>query len=295
MAEAALSEPGQPAPTVAAALSAATRRLRAAEVAEPRLDASVLLAAALEEDRARLWGRDERRLTAAQVELFQDYVEQRAARRPVAQIVGQREFWSLSFAVSAAVLDPRPDSETLIEAALASVVVRNQPLRVLDLGTGSGCLLLALLSELPAATGVGVDISPAALAVAAGNAARLGLRQRCDLVVGDWSSPLVGGFDIVLSNPPYLSEAELSQVAPEVRLHEPTLALDGGVDGLSAYRALLPGLPALLRPGGRVFLECGAAQADALGEMLVATGLGAVERYADLAEHTRCLAAATAS
>lgn len=277
--------------TVRGVLEAATHRLRRAAVPEPRLDASLLLSAVMGEGRASLWARGEQALTAAQIRDFQRYVDERARRRPVAQIVGRREFWSLEFRVTADVLDPRPDSETLVEAALAAQADRLQPLRLLDLGTGSGCLLLALLSELPGASGLGVDRSPAALAVATANAQGLGLAGRCRFLAGDWASAIAGRFDVVLSNPPYLAKDELSEVAPEVGEYEPRSALDGGDDGFAAYRTIVPELPSLLTPGGRVYLECGPGQAGPLSDMMAAVGLREIVRRHDLAGHARCVAA----
>lgn len=277
--------------TVGAALNEATRRLRGAAVPAPRIDASVLLAAVLGVDRAGLWQRDDRMLSPGEARCFDDFLTQRLARRPVSQIVGEREFWSLSFVVSGDVLDPRPDSETVVEAVLAEIPDRTRPLRLLDLGTGSGCLLLALLSELPCAIGVGVDASPAALAIAARNARRFGLRDRCMLLAGDWASALDGPFDVVVSNPPYLRSAELAEVAPEVREHEPALALDGGPDGLVAYRALIGQLPRLLADSGVVFLECGADQATEVDSLLSDVRLSRVRRHRDLAGHDRCVTA----
>ena len=193
---------------------------------------------------------------------FQALIARRAAREPLALIVGRREFWSLDFAVSPAALVPRPDSETLIEAAVATFVGRTPPCRVLDLGTGTGCLLLAALSEFPAAFGVGVDCSFAAASLAACNAAMLGLADRAAIVCADWTDALGGCFDLILCNPPYIAASHLDGLMPEVACHEPRTALDGGADGYSAYRRLIPGLPRLLahergrragtrrRPGG---------------------------------------------
>lgn len=277
--------------TVGAALNEATRQLRGAVIPQPRLDASLLLAAVLGVDRTGLWQRDDRLLSPDEASSFGSYLDQRLARRPVSQIVGERDFWTLSFSVTADVLDPRPDSETIVEAVLAGVSGRERPLRILDLGTGSGCLLLSLLSELPRAVGVGVDISPAALAVAADNARRFGLADRCLLLTGDWASALAGSFDVVISNPPYLRTEELAEVAPEIRLHEPVLALDGGADGLSAYRAIIGQLPRLLGGGGAAFLECGTGQAADVSTLLSEAGLGGVSCHRDLAGHERCVAA----
>lgn len=195
-------------------------------------------------------------------ESFAAMVARRAAREPMSHILGRREFWSLDFAVTRHCLDPRPDSETVVETVLASLPDRARPLRILDLGTGSGCLLLALLSELPNATGVGVDASVEALGIAMGNAHRLGFGTRAQFVQRRWTQGLDGNFDIVVSNPPYIPTDEIDRLAPEVARYEPRLALDGGRDGLDAYRAILPGLKRVLAPDGFAVLEIGADQAE---------------------------------
>jgi release factor glutamine methyltransferase len=205
---------------------------------------------------------------------FRALVARRAAHEPLALIIGRREFWSLDFAVSPATLIPRPDSETLVEAALATFAGRNPPRRVLDLGTGTGCLLLAALSEFPTAFGVGVDRSFAAVALAARNAAMLGMASRAAFLCADWNSALDGRFDLVLSNPPYIPTAQIDGLMPEVARHEPRAALDGGADGYSAYRRLVPALARLLAPDGVAVLELGAGQA------LTVTGLARIAGFA---------------
>lgn len=188
----------------------------------------------------------------------------RAAREPLALILGSQGFWTLDLAVSPATLIPRADSETLIEAMLAARPARAAITSVLDLGTGTGALLLAALSEYPNAWGLGVDRVPAAAALARSNAARNGLAARAAFVVADWAAPLAGRFDLVLSNPPYIETAVIPGLQPEVAAHEPASALDGGADGLAAYRALIPALPHLLAPGGLAVLELGQGQAAAV-------------------------------
>ena len=199
-------------------------------------------------------------------------VARRAAHEPLALILGRREFWSLEFAVSPATLIPRPESETLIEAAVAAFAHCAPPRLLLDLGTGTGCLLLAALSEFPAALGVGVDCSAEAAALAAGNAVALHLADRALFVCGDWADPLDAQFDLVLCNPPYVRTADLDGLMPEVARHEPRTALDGGPDGFAAWRRLLPALPRLLAPEGVAVLEIGAGQAE------TADGVGATGR-----------------
>jgi release factor glutamine methyltransferase len=182
----------------------------------------------------------------------------------MAQILGQREFWSLPFRVTPDTLDPRPDSEALVQAVLSRVADRQAELRLVDFGTGTGCLLLSLLHELPNASGIGVDLSPAALAVARHNARALGLAGRARFLEADWDASLAGSFDIVVSNPPYIASEEIAALQPEVSRFEPRLALDGGPDGLTAYRRLLPAAARLLRAGGLAAFEIGFGQADSV-------------------------------
>lgn len=217
-------------------------------------------------------------------------LQRRLAHEPIAYIFGEREFWSLPIAVSPDVLIPRPDSETLIEAALRSVSPRDRPLRVLDLGTGSGCLLLALLSEWPDAIGIGIDISQAALRMARDNAVRLCLDDRAAFVCSDWDDALGDRkFDLVVSNPPYISEAEIPTLAPDIRRFEPILALSAGVDGLAAYRRVLPACRRLLAPAATAFIEIPAALASAVGALARAEGLQIVDVKPDISAQSRCL------
>jgi len=200
-------------------------------------------------------------------------VIRRAAREPLALILGRREFWSLDFAVSPATLIPRPESETLIEAALAAFAGRDPPDRVLDLGTGTGCLLLAALSEFRSAFGVGVDRSAEAAPLAKANASALGLAGRAAFVCADWAGALGARFDLILCNPPYIPTSCLPGLMPDVAEHEPWSALDGGSDGYAAYRHLLPEILRLLQPDGVAVLELGLDQADAVGDMARRMGL----------------------
>lgn len=215
-------------------------------------------------------------------------VRRRAAREPLALITGVREFWSLSLAVSPATIVPRPDSETLIEAALARFPQRQGVRRVLDLGTGTGCLLLAALAEFEAAFGVGVDRAAAAVRLARQNAASLGLGSRAAFLVGDWAAAIAGCFELVLCNPPYIASGEIASLMAEVARYEPALALDGGPDGLAAYRAVIATLPALLAKRGVAVLELGLGQAAPVTRLAQAAGLRAQSR-ADLAGIERAL------
>lgn len=248
----------------------------------PRLDAEVLLAHALGCTRGELLLSQDRSIAA---QGYDKFVQRRAAGEPVAHITGTREFWSLDLIVTHDVLIPRPDSETLIEVALR--LSPRPPSRILDLGTGSGALLLAALSEFPNATGLGIDASLAALDVARANAQRTGLAARAAFQHGDWGQGLAERFDLILCNPPYISIHEtLSQ---EVRTHEPASALFAGADGLEDYRRILPQLPGLLTENGLAVLEIGYRQGPALLAMAAETGL-AVSIFPDLAGRDRCVA-----
>jgi release factor glutamine methyltransferase len=219
---------------------------------------------------------------------FQALIARRAAHEPIALILGKREFWSLDFAVSPATLIPRPDSETLIEAALANFAGRDPPRSVLDLGTGTGCLLLAALSEFPAAFGVGVDLSFPAVALAKRNAAMLDMSGRADFLCAAWASALEGRFDLILSNPPYIPTSQLDGLMPEVARFEPWSALDGGPDGFSAYRRLVPDLARLLAPNGVAVLELGAGQAPMIARLALEAGF-ASRLHHDLSGIARAL------
>jgi release factor glutamine methyltransferase len=208
---------------------------------------------------------------------------------PMAHILGRRGFWTLDLAVSPATLIPRPDSETLVEAALHLFPDAAAPLRVLDLGTGTGCLLLAVLAERPRAFGVGVDRVPEAAALAAGNARRNGLAGRATFLAGDWATAIADRFDLVLSNPPYIETAVIPTLMPEVARHEPAGALDGGADGLDAYRRIVAALPALLAPGGAAVLELGAGQRPAVETLAREAGLKPAGCRADLGGIARAL------
>lgn len=279
--------------TLRQAQARAGQHLRNAGVEDAILDAALLLAHAIGGDRLSLIREAERQLDAAETKAFAELIRARAARQPVSRLLGRREFWSLDLAIGPAVLDPRPDSETLVEAALAHLPHQDAAYQILDLGTGSGCLLLALLAERPRAHGFGVDISSAAARQARANARALHLAERAFFMVGDWASSLTRGpagrFDMVVANPPYIASTDIGGLAPEVRCHDPALALDGGGDGLAAYRALVPDLGRLLRPGGRAVLEYGRGQTVALKQIVETAGLAVESCHADLAGIERCL------
>ena len=277
---------------VSAVLDAAARRLAAAGVDGARRDARLLLAAVLECEPGALLAWPDRRLEPMAWRRFQAMVDARAERKPISRILGCREFWSLPFWLDDATLDPRPDSETLVEAALAQLSP-DASARLLDLGTGSGCLLLSVLHERPNAWGLGVDRCERAVRTARRNAVALGLRERSAFVVGNWGGGLVGGFDAILVNPPYVSESEMAQLAPEVARYDPAQALRAGADGLDAYRALAPALPGLLKPGGFAAIEVGAGQARDVDALLRRAGLRTRPPVCDLAGIARCLIAAS--
>lgn len=270
--------------SIAAALRDGAAALVRAGVGDtPRLDVELLMAHALGVTRSDLLLRH---MGAAVPDGFAALLERRCTHEPVAYILGEQEFFGLSFRVTPAVLIPRGDSEVLVEAALAA---RPDALRVLDCGTGSGALLLAVLAQLPQAEGVGIDRSPEALAIAAENAERLGLAGRARMLLVDWDRPgwqadLAGPFHLILANPPYVeSDAALS---PSVLAHEPAGALFAGAEGLDAYRVLVPQLPALLAPGGVAVVEIGASQADRVGEIAQNAGFS-VKLHRDLAGKPR--------
>jgi release factor glutamine methyltransferase len=282
-------EPGGDAPRALAARIA--EQLSAAGIEDARGEAWLLLAAATGRARAALMAGSLERLSPAEQARLAELVRRRAAREPIAYILGEKEFWSLPFSVSPAVLIPRPETETVVEAVLDQVADRQARLQILDLGTGSGCLLLALLVELPNALGLGVDRSEEALRIAKRNAERLGLGDRARFAAGDWGCGLAGRYDVIVCNPPYVTESEWPALQPEVRAFEPAGALRAGSDGLDAYRALAPDLARLLSPVGVVCVEIGQGQADAVVELLAAHGLAVVERRRDLAGIERCLVA----
>ena len=263
--------------------------LRDADVESPRGDARLLLAAALGLSPGELMMAGECTLTPAELRGFDALIERRCRREPVSRILGRREFWSLDLAITPSTLDPRPDSETLVEAVLGRIEDHDRPQWVLDLGTGSGNLLLAVLAALPAAWGVGLDRDTAALAAAARNAGRLGLAGRAAFVASDWGAALAGNWDVILCNPPYVRTGDIGGLAPEVARFEPRAALDGGSDGLEAYRRVVPEVARLLAPDGLAALELGAGQAATVAGLARDQGLEPRDCLPDLAGIQRCL------
>lgn len=261
-------------------------------VATARLDAEVLLGHVLGLDRVALYVQFDRPLTADEVTAYRRAVARRGRREPVAQIVGSKEFFSLDFLVTRDVLTPRPETELLVEVGLRFLQERaaaGAPQRILDVGTGSGVLAVTLAKHLPAAQVWATDVSSAALEVAAANARRHGVAERIRFAQGEWTAPaaVAAPFDLIVSNPPYIPGRDIEGLAPEVREYEPRLALDGGADGLDAYRALLPEALQVAAPGGLVAVEVGDGQADAVERIGVAAGLRAAKRWTDLAGRER--------
>ena len=269
--------------TLVQAWTRARERLKTAAVDSPAIDARLMLEAAAGATRADILTDPYRELTPEQETVLDGYLERRARREPVSRILGRKGFWTIMLEVGPAVLSPRADTETVVQEALALFPV---PARfaVLDLGVGSGAILLSILAERPAARGLGVDISEEALAVARENAANLGLAERAALLRGDWAYGLPdAGFDLVTANPPYIARREIAGLEPEVRDHDPPLALDGGEDGLDAYRTLAPEALRVLKPGGAFLFEIGHDQSAAVEALCREAGAKDVRTVKDLA------------
>ncbi|MBY0350840.1 peptide chain release factor N(5)-glutamine methyltransferase [Tabrizicola sp.] len=268
------------------ALRRAIPLLREAGIEDGSRDARVLLAHALGIGHDRLTLKLPEEMTAAQEVLYDSALRARLMRQPVAQITGRRLFWGLSFRVTRDTLDPRPETETLVAEALSHPF-----LKMLDLGTGTGCILLSCLKAMPMARGLGTDISDAALQVAMGNTRDLGLEARARFRKADWFAGVTGAFDLIVSNPPYIAEGEMPDLAPEVRDWEPHLALSPGGDGLDGYRAIARGAGARLLPGGRLLVEIGPTQAAPVAALFAAAGLERVRVLPDLDGRDRVVVA----
>jgi release factor glutamine methyltransferase len=278
-----------PAGTIGFFLCQAGQRLRGAAIEAPRLEARRLLAHVLGTTEEALLRDPRAAVPADKAAHFAALLARRVAREPFAYLTGRVGFWTLELEVSPATLIPRADSETLVEAALAACPDKGAARRVLDLGTGTGALLLAVLSEFPAASGVGIDIKPAAVALAERNAVRLGLADRAGFLAGDWAAAVLSPFDLILCNPPYIESAAIAGLMPEVARHEPASALDGGADGLSAYRRIIADLPRLLAPRGLAVLELGQGQQAAVEALGKAAGFRPEACSADLGGVPRAL------
>lgn len=272
---------------LSALLAAASARLKAAGCDTPALDARLLLQRAGGLSREDLILGPDQPLTPEQAARLEAFITRRERHEPVSRILGEREFYGRVFRVTPDTLDPRPDTETLIDAAVA---LMPKAARLLDLGTGTGAIAITLLAERPDATGVATDLSTAALAVAAENAAQLGVASRLELMSGSWFEPVAGRFDIILSNPPYIPAEDIAALEPEVRNFDPALALSGGDDGLDPYRSIASSAAGHLAPGGHVLVEIGAGQAGDVTAIFAAAGLQAAGRHRDLGGHERSLA-----
>jgi release factor glutamine methyltransferase len=280
--------------TIATARRSLSEMLRQAGIDSPDADARLLITHALNLDRAALMADGERVLNPVETKAIDALAARRLRREPIARIFGAKEFWSLPLQVSEAVLVPRPETETVVEATLDFVTrdgLRMERLRLLDIGTGSGALLLALLSELPNAVGTGTDISTAALAIARANADRHRLAPRCSFVACNIADSLTGPFDLIVSNPPYIAHGDIAALAPEVRDYDPALALDGGIDGLDGYRSIAGEACRLLAPGGRLIVELGAGQEKPVRRLFTKAGLTVGAARNDLAAIPRALGA----
>lgn len=259
-------------PTIEGVRRDMAARFDSAGIESAELDARILTGAALGLDLTGLIKAARQPVAATEAEKLEAFACRRLAGEPVARILGLKEFWGLPFKLSTETLVPRPDTETVVELAL-DMLRSTGPARIADIGTGSGAILLALLSELPDATGVGTDISPAALMTASHNAATLGMTSRTSFVLCNYAAALAGGFDLIVSNPPYVRSAAIAELAVEVRDHDPHRALDGGADGLSAYRILIPEAARLLKPSGVMVVEVGIGQSGDIEGFMSAAGL----------------------
>jgi release factor glutamine methyltransferase len=273
--------------TLVKAWTAARDRLKAAHVEGPVIDARLLVEAACDATRTDIITDPHREITPAQQQVLEDYIQRRANREPVSHILGRKGFWKIMVGVNRDVLTPRPETEVIVDLALRAFEEARH-FKMLDLGVGSGAISLAILAERPGGKGLGVDISEEALAVARDNAAHLGLSKRLALLRGDWTAGLADEeFDLVVSNPPYIASHVIETLEPEVAVHEPRLALDGGRDGLDAYRALAPEILRVLRPSGIFAVEIGYDQKEAVEALFRAAGAINVVTIKDLSDKDR--------
>jgi len=283
--------------SVSEALHHVARSFSMGGIEEADADARALIGHALHLDRARLIAQSDRILEAREVTVISALAARRMRREPVSRILGRKEFWSLQISITPDVLVPRPETETVVEAALDFVIrsgLRLEKLQILDIGTGSGALLLALLNELPNAIGTGTDVSAAALDVARANAVRCRLESRCNFVISNIATGIEGPFDLIVSNPPYIAHDEIVTLAPEVRDYDPQVALDGGGDGLDVYRSIANDAKRILAPGGRLFVELGVGQDEHVRLLFTKAGLNLGTPRRDLAGIPRVLGAGLA-
>lgn len=261
----------------------AANRLRKAGVKTPLLDSRLLLQNVLGISYEQLLVSATRELTGEEEQAFEAYVMRRLKREPVAKILGEKEFWGMKFKTTSATLDPRPDTETLIESVLRNYKEKDRPFKILDLGTGTGCILISLLKEYPNATGLGVDRSLEALQIARENAEKNNVAERLDFVQSDWFSNVTDKYDIIVSNPPYIKNDSIKHLSEEVALYEPKLALEGGNEGLDAYKRIVSGIDNFLNPHAKGFFEIGKWQEEPVAEIIHKQGLQVAEVWEDLA------------
>jgi release factor glutamine methyltransferase len=261
--------------------------LRRAAIETPALDARILLSFATDLPLEALLLRAEEAPSQPIIDSYMGLLDRRAANEPIAYILGKKEFWGLHFSVTTDTLIPRPDTESLIEATLSLFPNKNAPLRILDLGTGSGCILLSLLHEYPNASGVGIDQSSGAISIAKSNSMHLGLAKQCSFLLQSWNKGLKGSYDLIITNPPYITEASYGGLAPELRHFEPYKALVAGTDGLDCYREIIPRIGALLKPNGFFVLECGIGQHEELTNIIKDSQLQLLSLIYDLTTRVR--------
>lgn len=270
------------------ALEVAAKAMAAAGVAEPLKDARILLGHSLSLPDERFYGLEKNKITSKQLKIYKQIVERRCLREPVSRIVGRRHFWDLTFRLAPCALDPRPDSEILVETVLSHINDRDKPLKVLDLGTGTGCLLLSVLYEFPNSKGTGIDIDPDCIELSQLNAIDNSLSERASFHVGDWCKGINSKFNVILCNPPYIPAAAIEGLQPEVAIYEPHLALNGGTDGLDCYKNLGPQLLPILEPEGLIFIEIGFDQKQSVSEIMKNCAFSVLSIKRDLADRDRC-------
>lgn len=270
-------------------LAKAKQILKDAGIESFSLDAQLLLAHVLGKTREFVISRPEHILSTQEILDYESLIKRRQNREPLAKIIGKKEFWSMEFLVNSATLDPRPDSETIIEAVLEIFPEKGKEIKLIDFGTGSGCLLLTILSEYPNSLGIGVDINRDTLDVAVKNAEKLGLAKRSEFILNGWAEGMEGKFDLIISNPPYIKNSDIKELEPEVSAHEPYMALAGGEDGLDCYRLLASQINNLLKQDGYLILEFGMGQENSVKEIFENSGFRFVSFKNDLAGTTRCV------
>jgi release factor glutamine methyltransferase len=270
-------------------LSIAKELLSLAAIETPILDARILLGFVLGAPEERFYGLEDKFLDEIELNSYEKIIQRRCEREPVSRILGQRGFWNLTLKLNSWSLDPRPDSETLIEAITKHVPNKNSRLNIIDLGTGTGCLLLAALKELPNSFGVGVDISDDCIKIAKENAHYNNLSNRTTFLTSDWTKKITDKFDIILCNPPYIKETEIKDLEPEVKSFDPYMALNGGPDGLSCYKAIANQFPQILTTKGLIFLELGHKQKLSVIKIMKTEGLQTLHIEKDLGDKERCL------